>query len=357
MLEKIFYEFSENIAKEYKKYITNTINSGSKMLDQLYGEYTSLDAFYPRPILTYLGTEYEADNLSDIATCGFPSIIYIPQIIRDVGAIHDDVIDEDLIKFNTDTFPFAISKFFDPKLNSMSKKGKSLAILFADYIFPIVYDIVTHADRDEKTRLELINSVNRVLLKTNIGQITELELEQRTLFSISESEILALYDKKAADYCYAFPFELGLIYAGAPRALIDESREILLKIGACSQVVNDIEGIFYESYGDERNTLSDLLEMRRTYLLVKLSKITSNDTVRKLLEQDSLNGDEAQVIKAEMLACNLMESVCLDIKRICTDLSCRINNLNLGNVTKSYFQDLINVRILTNLEKEISSNK
>ena len=328
MIEKVFDALSSNISKEYRKYIADTFESGSESLDQLYCSYTSLDAFYPRPILTYLGTKYDANHLSDFDTHAFPTVIFIPQIVRDFLAIHDDVIDEDLIKFNTDTFPFAISKQYNPHVEYMTKKGKDLAIVFADYSIPIIYNIASHTERDEKVRLALVNAISRVLLKTCTGQIMELELEQRMPFSIDENEILMLYDRKAADYCYAFPFELGMIYAGAPSELIDDSRKILLQIGACSQVVNDIEGIFYESYGDERDTVSDLLALRRTYLLVKLSHMTASDMVKGLLEKDSLTDGEAQTIKDEMIACNLLGSVCSDIYKICSDISARIKTLN-----------------------------
>lgn len=351
MLQNVFDTFSNSVASEYGEYIANTFDSGNADINRLYYQYTSLDSFYPRPILAYLGTQYKANNLSDISTSKFPSIIFIPQIVRDFLAIHDDVIDEDLIKFNTDTLPFAISKLYDSKLDKMSTKGKNLSILFADYTVPIIYNIAYQAECDKDTRLELINAINRVLLKTNIGQIKELELEQFMPSSISESEILELYNKKAADYCYAFPFELGLIYAGAPMDLIEKSREILLKIGACSQVVNDIEGVFFESYGDERDTFSDLLELRRTYLLVKLSKMSSNEIVQKMLEKNRLNYSEAQSIKQEMINCSLLESVCTDIKRICSELNHCIDDLSLGNVIKEYIQDLIRIRVLGNLEK------
>lgn len=359
MLTEVFDRLSKNIASEYSNYIEKYIDCGVKEINEKYYLYTSLDKFYPRPILTYLGINYQENILENISNKDFCNIIYISQMLRDFLAIHDDVIDEDLIKFSTDTLPYAITKIIEGEENTlnMSKGGKDRAILFADYMLPVIYDIICNVnDGTNDTKVNIIKALNRVSKKTNIGQLIELNLEQRNIADISEDEIIKLYDCKAADYCYAFPLEIGLIFANASEDIIIEMRKVLLRIGVCSQIVNDIEGIFHENYDDERDTLSDLLELRRTYLLVKLAKLNKEKNIEEILLKKKITTEEALIVKEAMINCKILNYVYDDISSMCNKIKNEINGLPVGDVLKEYIKDLIDIRVLSNVTKLVSNS-
>lgn len=358
MLSKVFARVSKSIAKEYKSFIESCINCGIKDINDIYYMYTSLDQFYPRPILTLLGIYYEENLLENIPNSNFGKIIYIPQMIRDFLAIHDDVIDEDLIKFSTDTLPYAITKLEESEKHSlnMSKGGKDRAILFADYLLPVIYNTICSVNGcDDSTKVKMIMAINQVMEKTNIGQLMELDLERKCISDIDGNEIMLLYKYKAADYCYAFPIEIGLIFANAPQENITAIREVLLNIGACSQIVNDMEGIFYENYEGERDTISDLLELRRTYLLVKFAKINKDKDVEQILKKKNMTREEAQIVKKAMLKSDLLDCIYDDILRICTEIKEQIIKLPVGDVLKRYINDLIDARVLENVKSLLAN--
>lgn len=313
-------------------------------------KYTVLDSNFPRPILTFLGMNYQSNKIESLEHSVL-SLIFVPQLIRDVLAIHDDIIDEDLIKFNSDTIPFSYSKLEDENTPDMTKRGKDLSILFGDYLLPKIYDIVCDLDASSELKIDLLREINDVFKSTNIGQIDEILMEKSELSSFSSAEIIELYKRKAANYCYAFPCSLGLICAHAPQEVIDTLSDILLRIGACSQIVNDVEGVFFESFSNERNTLSDLKFLRRTYLLVKFSKKNIDPKIAALLKQKTLSDEEALCIKEQMIREGILLEVLNDVENDMAQVKERLAVLSIGNVLKEYMFDLIDIRVLSNLKK------
>ncbi len=351
MLIELFSKYSLPIKKNYGDFVRNNFLDIDKRLFTLYENYTLLDNNFPRPILTFLGVHYNSNLIVNIEEFVNLKLLYISQLVRDVLAIHDDIIDEDHMKFNSETLPFSLSRLDNKSIRTMQKKGKDLALLFGDYIFPVIYKLVCELNIDCAKKIKLIEAINRIFTKTNLGQVNELLLEEKSLDKIHERDILDLYNQKAADYCYAFPFELGLIYSSASPALIKTCRDVLIQIGCCSQVVNDVEGIFSDSFNNERETLSDLLYLRRTYLLVKLRHTTNNEKIVNLLSKKTLTLRQAEYIKDYMKKERLIDKVLIDIQSICNILKKQIAELNVGDVVKEYFIDLINIRVLNNLKK------
>lgn len=316
-----------------------------------------MDCNFPRPILTFLAVAYKSEEIEDISKFQDFSLVFIPQMVRDLLAIHDDIIDEDLVKFNSDTLPFSFSKLIDEKFTSMTKSGKDLAILFGDYISPYPYQIVSNLKIEDNIKIKIIRAINDVLKKTNLGQIQELLFNDEKLININKQQILEMYKAKAADYCYAFPFEIGLLYAKAPKQLVDECRNILLQIGTYSQIVNDMEGIFSEDYNNERDTLSDLIYLRRSYLLIKLAKLSKQDKrTQTLLRKKELSQAEALFIKQKLREYKICTIIAQEIEKASEKLKKQISQTSLGKVCKEYFYDLIDVRVISNLKKQTCRN-
>lgn len=293
---------------------------------------------------------YQSDKLENWEHSVFP-LIFILQLIRDVLVIHDDIIDEDLVKFNSDTIPFSYSKLEDATISDMTKRGKDLSILFGDYLLPKIYNIICDLPLPSELKVNLFREINSVLKDTNIGQINETWMEEKELSSFLSAEIIELYKRKVANYCYAFPCRLGLICTHAPQEVVDTFSDVLLKIGACSQIVNDVEGVFFESFSSERNTLSDLKFLRRTYLLVKFNKKNTHPKIAALLKQKSLSDEEAFYIKKQMIELNMLSEVLSNVENDMVQIKETLSNLSIGNIFKEYLSDLIDIRVLSNLTK------
>lgn len=316
-----------------------------------YEEYALLDSCFPRPILTFLGVNIYSNELQDIAAFKDIQLLFVPQLVRDYGAIHDDIVDEDCVKFGCDTLPVVFSKNNEPKRALMSKRGMDMALLFGDMLVSAPLSIVTALSVESETKVKLLSLITQLLYSTNKGQIQELLLDDMSLEDIPLDVITTLYRDKAADYCYAFPLALGMVYSKLDDEFVRTMREVMLEIGVVSQIVNDIEGVFFEKFFNERDTLSDLTKLRRTYLLVKLQHKTISSEIKKLLCCHSLTKEQALLIKEEMIGCGVLAEVRREVENKCDIITSEVKDLKIGSVLKAYLLDLIYSRVITNIRK------
>lgn len=316
-----------------------------------YQDYALLDSCFPRPILTFLGVNIYCNELQDIAAFKDMQLLFIPQLIRDYGAIHDDIVDEDFVKFGCDTLPVVFSKNSEPERSIMNKRGMDMALLFGDMMVSAPLSIVAALSVESETKVKLLSLITQLLYSTNKGQIQELLLDEMSLEDIPLNAITTLYRDKAADYCYAFPLALGMVYSKLDDEIVRTMREVMLNIGIVSQIVNDIEGVFFEKFLNERDTLSDLTKLRRTYLLVKLQHKTISSEIKKLLGCRSLTKEQALLVKEEMIGCGVLTEVRCEVENKCEIITSEVKDLKIGSVLKAYLLDLIESRVITNIRK------
>lgn len=344
---KEIFDLYRNEIKELQKHFLDTeLNDLNSEFSQKYKEYTVLDENYPRPILTLLGTNIYSEDAPKLEHLGDKEIVLIPQMVRDFLAIHDDVIDEDIEKFGKDTLPVSYSKLLSANNeNTLIKIGKDFSILYADYLLPIVYKMIADFSINAELKIRISKLISRVVRETNIGQMNELIMQQKLISSCNENEILNMYKQKAANYCYAFPMELGLVYSNVKETEILLMRSIMLEIGAYSQVIDDIMGIFPEFFNNSKNTISDLMLLRRSYILLKYMHYCNDE----ILKKDKLSFDEAFELKVRIYKSDILKVISEEASNVCVDLKKKINGLKIGSFLKEYLLKLIDSRIIKNL--------
>lgn len=351
----VFEKYKNCFLEIHKDLLKKFLPGLEPELLELYCGYTTLDSNYPRPLLTLLGMNYMSDIAPELDSCPDPCFLLIPQILRDVLAIHDDIIDEDLSKFHQDTMPFAFSKIFSPSSEAMTKEGKDFALLFGDYLYPKIYDLILNSSLSPDKKLRATACINSVMEGTNIGQIDELMMQHKPIQIYTASDILNMYQRKAADYCYAFPFTLGAVYAGAPNNIIIKTRDILLRLGAASQVIDDLMGIFPEALGETKSTFSDLTCLRRSYLLLLLARHGSDDSeLSTILSQSSCTEDQAMLLKQKIITTGTLDLAAKNVLSDCITIEHEIKELEIGSYCKDYFRKLVYFRVRENLDRILS---
>lgn len=340
----LFSKFSPIIYKKYDEYNKKNLINFPDELKSKYYDYALYDYNFPRPLLTLLGINYNANTLDEI-NLNFPTdnLIFIPQILRDSFAIVDDVLDGDIEKFGKPTIPVSFSKYFNNE--EINILGQSVAILFGDYLMGTLYKFIENLDTNSEEKLDIYSLVNNVIINTTLAEINGMLLQKKALHELSKNEILKLYECKAADYCYAFPYELGLIHSHAPLKLKNEIREILLKIGVLSQVIDDLIGIFPEAIDNQKNTISDLLKMRRTFILVYFYETNKKENIKNILEKNTCNEKDALLIKKEMIMSGFIKNINNLFSNEITNIKDKINNISIGEISKEYLLNTVDTRI------------
>lgn len=111
MLTTAFHHLSPRLAARYRALLDRELAGSPELasLHRTYIEYALRDRNLPRPVLAYFGYHAVADavDFTDVDHIG--DGLLIPQLLRDVLAIHDDIVDEDLDKFGASPLPVVMS--------------------------------------------------------------------------------------------------------------------------------------------------------------------------------------------------------------------------------------------------------
>lgn len=351
ILDEAFNLLSPIILDKYNTYLDSHKLDIDLNLHTIYVDYTMGDCLYPRPILVLLGYMTNKDRFEVEYIDSLNNILFIPQLLRDFLAIHDDIVDEDVLKFNKPTLPVSFSQLFThfPGGHNITKSGKDLALFYGDYIINLVYSAINTSNIDSESKISMISLVNKTLHLTQKGQIQELLLQNIEPNKISINDIIEMYKIKAAHYCYAFPFELGLIVINVPEEIKDKSRNILLNIGVASQIIDDITGVFPEILNQGKDTLMELIYLRRTIPLVLLSnKVKNNTILNAILQKEKCSEEEAYILKKEMIKNEILNESINIIDNLISNLGREIYSLSFSHEVTEYLQDLLNKRIVNN---------
>jgi len=227
----------------------------------------------------------------------------------------------------------------------MTKWGKDLALFYGDLVLGFVGEVIaTSAPASEQAALSA--ALSRTLQRNQIGQLRELLLQEQPPESIDPDALIEIYRLKAADYCYALPFELGALVSRQPRGLIAGVRSVLLDIGAASQIVDDLAGACPWLLGDEKDSVGEWTQLRRTLLLVLLARSDKiGDDTRRVLRQSSCTSKEAQGLRDALADADVIEEALVEIERLIQGARRRLDLQPLGTATRNYISEVLRFRV------------
>ncbi|WP_434582205.1 polyprenyl synthetase family protein [Carbonactinospora thermoautotrophica] len=318
MLKELFATLSPRLRDRYRNLLADWLGKHlphGGQLTEVYLRYALGDEYLPRPLLMLIAYSADRARVGEPELAELGNLVFLPQVMRDLLAIHDDVIDEDIEKFGQPTIPAAFTRL----AGGNAKTGRDLAILWSDLLFSLLDDLIDQADLSPELGHQLSRVVSRALRRTQRGQLRELQFQAFAPAAIGPEDLLAMYADKAAEYCYAAPFELGAVLAGLDPARRHAARAVLEDIGVASQVIDDIAGGCPDMLGHHKDTRGEILNLRRSLLLVRLARtLPANHPLTSVLAADRLARRAAE----------------------------RLDDLRLGPAAREYLHDLLQVRVL-----------
>jgi geranylgeranyl pyrophosphate synthase len=346
MLTEAFATLSPQLAARYQAVLTRALVGSPELaaLHAHYLDYTRLDAKLPRPVLAYFGYHATTQDVSfsDLDTIG--DGLLIAQLVRDFLAIHDDIVDEDLDKFGAAPLPVRLS---GQEVRNLTQHGKDLVLYYGDFLIGVIFQLAANTATHAPAITRLIGDT---LYVTQRGQLAELLAEERPLCDTSVEDVLLIGERKAAYYCYAFPFALGATLAGHPPDVIDPVVSVLLAIGTLSQVVDDLTGAFPGVIDNDKDTLGEIANLRRTLPLVLLAHNTAQAEIIELLSGPApLDDHDARRLREYLWkseAPRLALTICQDNL---AQIQHRLSTLPIGTTTANYLDDLVQHRLATNI--------
>lgn len=249
---------SKSLAKNLFKPILNLASEGKRL----------------RPYLIYLGAEISGyKKRQSIQDLGL-----VVEMIHTFALVHDDIIDNSDTRRHRDTVHIWFKKTFKQRHHF----GISAAILSGDALLSAAFNFF-YLKQKQHQWPEAVEKVFHLLIQEVIaGEYLEHELTAGSK-NLSPKILKQIASLKSGRYSIQRPLELGLALGGTVNTDLSHLAEDL---GVAFQVQDDLLGVIGDSKLTGKPTMSDILERKRTFILLYAWQASAkNPQARKMLQK------------------------------------------------------------------------
>jgi geranylgeranyl diphosphate synthase type I len=222
-----------------------------------------------RAVLTILGYEacrHDKSPNSNIKN-GLQRAAASVEILHNASLIHDDIIDRGELRRGKTTIYRRYANRFNSLFSSNEEAvhyGIALALNLGDQGQALAEQLLLSSGFPEGLLLRAVSLMGSITSDTVVGQF--LDLEHITLDTITQEQILRIYEYKTARYTVQCPLMLGAILADAAESVFVSIREYAIPIGIAFQIQDDILSLFAENKAKQKTSDGDLKEGKKTIL-------------------------------------------------------------------------------------------
>lgn len=277
--ERKFKKHSQNVDRTVLAYCQKTIAN----IDSHYGAYIAVVVEEYLDLLNRGGKRIRGVlTIVGYQMCGGTNLLMISQAALAVEMIHaymlvlDDIQDRSTHRRGGLTVHKALErKALDIRLKGdLQHMGLALGINAGLFGAHAAQEIVTNLDAPSERKLQVLNTLNKSLMITSYGQTSDIINQARD--KIPTQEVIDMMLWKTAHYTFLNPLHIGMLLAGVGQKDLSKISEFALNIGVAFQAVDDIEGVFGGRSKDDKNSMDDIREGKRTLLIVHALKHSSS---------------------------------------------------------------------------------
>lgn len=172
--------------------------------------------------------------------------------------MHDDFMDRDAIRRGK---PTTHVYFSEGDLHH----GNSMAVNIGDLVFTHGFRILLNSGF--KSSAMVTDHMLSSIVKTAYGQAFDVHMEK--ISDWNEDDVIALHKAKTAIYTYENPLYIGAILGGCGQEVLQILSRYSMEGGVAFQLQDDVLGVFGDSEKTGKSDDSDLLQGKRTLLVLK----------------------------------------------------------------------------------------
>lgn len=286
-----------------RKFFVEKIKAGTKISPQITKLLISLAKFTLnggkrlRAALVFYG--YEAFGGKNLKAISYPAATL--ELLHSFLLIHDDIIDEDLLRRGQPTLHRLYQTIYSPKKTNLSSKtlGNSIAMIAGDINYALAYEIFMKAPLPQGLKTKAFTKLNEMITEVCFGQILDILSPFEKNFS--SDDLLKIHTFKTAKYTIEKPLQIGAILAGASDSQIKVFTKIGLPLGVAFQIQDDILGLFGDQKKLGKSNTSDLTQAKKTLLIIyALKKAGADDKkfINRILGSKNISkADLTRIIK------------------------------------------------------------
>jgi geranylgeranyl diphosphate synthase type I len=188
--------------------------------------------------------------------------------------IHDDVIDRSFERRGGPTMHRLWEEYFHHAhyraryATEAEHFGRSMAVLMGDIASALAYGILAHAEFPLEARLRAVHTFSGVICRVAFGELLDVDLGMRPLETLTEEEIIKVYELKTAGYTTEGPLHMGAVLGGARPQQLALLSAYAVPLGIAFQIQDDLLGMFGSRDAIGKDEGADLFEAKRTPLLL-----------------------------------------------------------------------------------------
>jgi len=321
----------------FKDYLTKEKNITDKVLsevlDQKTAEATEADENFglmmqritdqvlrggkrARPLLVRLGYKLGGEEMTDDVV----KASLFPELIHQYLLVHDDIVDQDLMRYGSDTLEVVFGRWFGEVHGVNSKLqqhyGRSMAMLVGDHLRTLGYQLLHETDFDSDAKVEALTLMESVLSDTLLGWQIQYHLNFEDIDPEQEARFMRGLELVTSRYSFEAPLMVGVILAGKANEFGEGVREYSRHVGIAFQLMDDILGVFGELDKTGKPVGNDIREGKKTLLVLKAF--------------EKADHEDQQFLK-QVLGRDISESELERVQQIITDSGSLDANRKLAN--------------------------
>lgn len=335
-MNKELIEYKERVNKELEIFFNKKIEEAKKISNlslnavEVLKDYTLRGGNRIRAAMLYYGYACFKEPNEEIIKASMAT-----ELVQSYLLIHDDIIDQDVLRRGKDTVHFHYEK--ECKDNNPKHYGVSMAICVGDLVASYYCQIISKLNIDAGLKNKAIKKINEIVELVIHGQMLDLTSQNKK--DLNEGEILNIYRLKTASYTVQGPLIIGAILAGANDEQLKKLSDSTLPLGLAFQIRDDINGMFGDEKVIGKPSDSDLKEGKKTLLMAKTLELAEEEDKKKVLnvlEKKEITKNEVEEVRKIIKKSGALDYVLKLAHGIIADSLKLIKNMELRDEGKNF---------------------
>jgi geranylgeranyl diphosphate synthase type I len=233
-----------------------------------------------RPVLAQVAYEGLGGGDGAVAMRAFCAL----ELLQSYFLIHDDIMDRSDTRRGRPTVHREYSERYRGRARDVDHFGQAMGILAGDAAGQQAILLLAQSGCSAEHTIRALARFGQITLEVCYGQALDMILCERPLGAVSEAEVLRVAECKTARYSVELPLHLGAILAGADGPALEHLTAYATPAGIAFQLQDDLLGTFGDEARTGKSADSDLLEGKRTLLVLETWR-RANSKQRGLLER------------------------------------------------------------------------
>lgn len=249
------------------------------------------------------------------------------ELLHSFLLIHDDIMDEDMLRRNGPSMHASYCGLFD------KKTSENIAIDIGDISFCYAIEPLINADLDGKRKMIALRELIKIVRQTCYGQLLDVVGETK---DVDSNYISKIHEYKTARYTISGPLKLGAMLAGSDKKLLNQFDDFGMKLGKAFQLKDDILGVFGDEEELGKPIGSDLVQGKKTLLIVKADSDYINRKIGSKLSINEIGEIRKIIVDSGSLSCS--EKL---IKELLLDAQTELKKMRIRKKEKEFLLGLI----------------